>query len=362
MNGLRLYVEATRAWAEEADFDRLPDVQRAVRFSATSAKESWGPPMVFPVRDYRWRSSNYYRHRYYHRGEDLGAMPERFDVLAGLGGTVEHSPRSEGAAGANPLVVATPYGVSLRYLHMNTASVPPALTNGASVEAGERVGQTGQYWNGPLGLDDDPHLHVDLRDERTKYSPYPALVEAYLGTFSDSALPNGGGNYFAVVGDTVLLDATRTVVRPGRKLTSLTWTLHDGRVLQQTVIPVVFEKPGLYIEELTIQTDDGFTDKDFAYVRVYEPAAHWPLVRGYAFYAPQRRVTTTTPVDFWIYVHNAEYAMLDFGDGTPSVRVPAREGTAAHTYFKPGLYVASVRAPGSIVVAKTRVDVDSTRR
>jgi len=54
VNGLRLYVEATKGWAERAQIERLPRRGGDVRLSATAEGEPWGPgDLRFPIGDYR---------------------------------------------------------------------------------------------------------------------------------------------------------------------------------------------------------------------------------------------------------------------------------------------------------------------
>jgi len=60
VHGLRLYVECIKEWNDEADYGGLNDVQKAVRLSVCGENETWGQSsFVFPIKDYRWRSSVY---------------------------------------------------------------------------------------------------------------------------------------------------------------------------------------------------------------------------------------------------------------------------------------------------------------
>jgi murein DD-endopeptidase MepM/ murein hydrolase activator NlpD len=372
INGLRLYVEMTRNWATDCDFDRMSGMKRAIRLSATAADEGWGPPMSFPLRDYRWRLSTYYNSwsalvpynskRYYHRGEDLGVLPQQHQAVATLAGTVAKLPPPGGNGSANTVSIAEPSGTLIRYLHMNSESISAALVVGGAVDREQPVGRSGDYWHKAGGLDDDPHLHFAFEYGETELSPYPAVVEAYFRSYPDSAMPVSGGNYYALVGEPVELDGTRTQVRTGRAIKAMSWTLHDGRTLEGPVTAVRFDRPGLYVEELTVETDDGFVDKDFAYVRVYEPVVDRKLAYGHVYYAPARGIRVGTPVRFWNYLHNSDAAEIDFGDGSAMARTEARRGDVTHAYSRSGLYVVTVRAvnpaSGGPTALKMRVHVE----
>src|SRR3546814_19952750 len=60
INGLRVYVESTRDWAQNAEYAMMEDVEKDVRLSICLEGESWGPESLkFPILDYRWRASAY---------------------------------------------------------------------------------------------------------------------------------------------------------------------------------------------------------------------------------------------------------------------------------------------------------------
>ncbi len=79
--GLRIYVENTRQWAQQAEFEAIENFTKDARFSVCAANESWGPTTLrFPIEHYRLRSAPYnntwsslvpYNQLYYHRGEEL---------------------------------------------------------------------------------------------------------------------------------------------------------------------------------------------------------------------------------------------------------------------------------------------------
>jgi hypothetical protein len=359
VNGLRLYVETTKNWATKCDYAALEGIERDVRLSACLEGETWGPAdVVFPVRDYRWRSSSYqntwsslvpYNRLYYHRGEDLGAIPDRLDVMAMFDGTVVKSPLPRGDGQSNGLTIGHASGLELRYAHMNTESILAEMTEGTAVKAGQVLAKTGMTWNGRRAQTHDPHLHAGFAFEGTSLSPYPFFVEAYFRTYQDDALlPVAGGYYFTIPGREVKLDGSRSVARPGRKVTSHRWKLHDGRTIDAAQAGVRYDRPGLYSEELTVTLDDGSQDRDFAQVRVYDPdpAKARKIAYGWAYYSPVRGIKPGTQVLFWNrLINTAGPVTVDFGDG--SVPQPVRS-EATHAYGNPGAYTVTLsgRGPG----------------
>ena len=353
VNGLRVYVESTQRWAVHGRLAGMPEVARDVRLSIVAEGETWGPPLVYPIADYRWRSSTYsntwcslvpYNLLYYHRGEDRGAIPDRLPVLAMLDGTIERSPLPDGDGRSNGLSITSPSGLGIAYAHMNIETVDPKLTVGAKVKAGQILGKTGMTWAGRRSQTHDPHLHVGFRFNDTYLSTYPFFVEAYLRSYPDPVLPIAGGYYFALPGDSVELDGARSIARPGRKVVSHTWRLHDGAVVENSVARVTYEEPGLYSEQLSVRTDAGDEDRDFAQVRVFDPDRGRKLARGWAYYTPVRGITPGTTVLFWNrLVGMAGPVTIDFGDGSPKQTIH-RE--VEHAYAESGLYTVTLSGRG----------------
>ena len=370
VNGLRLYVEATRNWAHRCELAGLDHVTADAALSALCAAEPWGPPdLVFPLGDYRWRAATYmntwaslvpYNKLYYHRGEDYGAMPDHLAVLAALPGSVTASPLPDGDGRSNVVAIQAPGGITVRYAHMNIESVEPDLAVGAAVEAGRRLGRSGMTWCGRPSQTHDPHLHVSFHAADGSISAYPFLASAYLRGSGDALLPVAGGYSFALPGQTVVLDGSRSLAAPGRRIAACSWTLHDGTVVEGPVAAVACDAPGLFSERLTVVADDGSTDHDFAQLRVYGPARGGDLAFGWLYYHPLRQVLPGTPVRFAARFANLSGPMaIDFGDGWPGQLI---DDDAEHAYRRPGTYVVSVHGVGPAgqpVQAQVRVHVDS---
>ena len=354
VGGLRLYVETTRPWAMEAAPATLPGVQKEVRFSAVPSGQPWGPPdLRFPILNYRWRAASYnntwsalvpYNALCYSRGEDFGAIPDRLDVIAMTGGVVMASP-VPWVQGSNGITLRAPSGLRVHYAHMNIETINPRLIMGAQVQAGQVMGQTGCTRNSARSQWADPHLHVGFALGDTLVSPYPFLVEAYLHDYGgDVILPVAGGYYFTTVGEPVKLDASRTVVHPGHTLASYTWRLHDGREVPGTIVQTAYDAPGQYAEELTVTTGDGAVARDFAQVRVYDPAVGLPVAFGWMYSWPVRGIHLGTPVLFWNRLqHTMGDVTLDYGDGWPPSVI---EQDAWYTYRAPGVYTVTLQGHG----------------
>jgi len=369
VNGVRLYVEATRAWAHEVAHAPLTEITTDVRLSALDAAQPWGPEeMVFPIRDYRWRSSSYnntwsslvpHNVFYYHRGDDFGAIPDRLDVVAAMSGAVTVSPLPHGDGKSNGLIVSAGDS-NWRYAHMNTESIEPSLIPGSSVRAGQKLGRTGCTWSGKRSQRLDPHLHLGLERNGDCISTYPFLVRAYLNTYPDSALAVAGGWAYAMPGEAVMLDATRSIARPGRRIVSTRWKLHDGRTLDAPLGAMTFDRPGLYSEELNIKADDGYEARDFLQVRVFDPRRERDMATGFAYHTPVRGIRPGTPVLFWNRLYNTSSPVeIDFGDGTPPQRI---EEEIEHAFARAGIYSVAFAAtmPGDDpVVVKLPVVVES---
>ncbi|MGH7947181.1 MAG: M23 family metallopeptidase, partial [Opitutaceae bacterium] len=228
INGVRIYLESTRFWAQAA-VAPLADLKKAVRVSVLDAAEPWGPQdLVFPIENYRWRSASYNNTwgslvpgnlLYYHRGEDLGAIPDRLPVVAIFGGTVVRTPLTHGKpVGSNHVAIESEDRVVALYSHINYEHLAPELVPGATIKAGQVIGRTGSTWNGGRNQRSDPHLHVGLHRPLgelpdalfpARSSGYPMLVDAYFRKYPDAVLAIAGGCRFAVPGDLIELDATR---------------------------------------------------------------------------------------------------------------------------------------------------------
>lgn len=354
VHALRLYVESTRHWATTPQLDPLPPVAGDVRLSCVAEGMPWGPPALrFPIRQYRWQANTYrntwhalvpYNKLYYHRGEDFGAIPDVLEVLSSLDGTVAESPLPSGDGDSNKLEVRHASGLDITCYHMNLETILPGLTNGAVVAAGQVLGRTGMTWSGRRSQDRDPHLHWGVSQRGRALGSFPFLLEAYLRDYPDSVLAMAGGYHYALPGDLVQLDASRTVARPGRRIVRYRWFLHDGRELEEARPTVRAEKPGLYSEELRVWADDGSEDRDYAQLRVWDAERGARIGAGWFYHSPVRGARAGRPVRFWdrLWATTAPVT-IDYGDGSP---VASMNHESFHVYATPGLFTAKLQSRG----------------
>jgi murein DD-endopeptidase MepM/ murein hydrolase activator NlpD len=353
-NGLRLYVETVKEWAENTEIADLNDVQKEVRLSVCAENEPWGPESIrFPVADYRWRSAAYnntwsslvpYNKLYYHRGEDYGAIPDRLDVRAIMDGVIRATPLPEGDGKSNAILIQHPSGIISRTSHMNTETLRPEYPQGTRVTAGTVLAKTGMTWDGRKSQVNDPHCHVELMYGETKLASYPYLMEAYLREYPDPVLAVAGGYQFTLPGQEVCLDGSRSISRTGTQPLRYQWKLHTGQTLDTSSVALTYREPGLYTEELRVFTAEGNEDRDFVQIRVFDPERGSDLAYGWAYYYPVRNIRPGTEVLFWSRLANITAPVqLDFGDGSPP-QIIDRECT--HAYDRAGIYTVTLRSTG----------------
>lgn len=369
IGGVRLYVETTREWLAGGGLGRRKPLDGDVRLSAVPAGQTWGPESaVFPIANYRWRSSTYrntwaalvpFNVLYYHRGEDFGAIPDRLDLLAMLPGVITHSPLPSGDGRSNSLTLDVGDNVKLGYAHMNTESIKPEAKKGASVTLGMPLAKTGMTWNGEKSQHNDPHVHMDLQRDGVGFSPYPMMVESYFRTYSDPLIAVAGGFAFTTIGQSVDLDGSRSVARPGRSIRSYRWRLHDGTEIKGAKATVKFDRAGYYAQELIVVADDGSEDRDAVHVRVYDPASGPDgIASGWVYSSPTRGIKAGDPVTFWSRLGGSQNLTIDFGDGSAAQPM---SGDASHAYARAGIYTVTFRgsaARDENVIHKLRVRVE----
>lgn len=369
-DGLRIYVEAIRQIDAIPNLDRFQKMERDVRLSIAAEGEPWGRPheLNFPVENYRFRSATYfntwaslvpYNALYYHKGEDMGAIPDRLEVHAWADGEVVRTPLPQGNKGSNTLLIRNKNGVGFYYAHCNTESIDSTLLLGKEVRKGQYLAKTGMTWGGKKSQYNDPHLHTEMEYDGCQISLYPYFIESYFRKYDDTVLAVAGGYRFAMVGDTLLLDASRSVARLGGKISSVNWKLHNGQVLGQNLVKLVCDKPGLFSEELIVADQFGNVDKDFLQVRVYAPSQSRNIAYGWAYCYPVRKVRAGDEVLFWNRLVNTTSGVsVDYGDGSPVE--PVGE-SCTHCFSRQGNYTVaftSTGVDGEPVSIKMEVHVD----
>ncbi len=359
--GLRLYLDGTKEWLGTDDVFPV-NIAKRIRLAFTAAGESWGPPALrFPVGEYRWYSTSYNNTwlgivpqglttTYYHKGEDFGAVPDRLPVLASEAGQA----MTEGTGVQTVSADGTLFWMS----HLNAHNI--VVTAGERVAAGQLLGLTGNQGNS----DDDPHVHYDINRRSDMPGSYPYLVESYLRDYPDAGIPVAGGYQFMWAGDTLQLDARRSVARTGRRITGYRWILHDGTTVNGPTASLTATTEGFYSQELRVFFDDGREERGFTQVRVFEPGSAGQLpITGFLYQYPVRGIQ---PGDEMSIRHHqflleCNARTIDFGDGSAVQTVTGARPTINHVYAAPGLYTVTVHAIGTMPqVLKTSVLVEST--
>ena len=353
MEGLRILIEITKGWAKHGTTETMPYMQKDIRLSAVAEEESWGPKdFRFPLQNYRWRSSAYNNTWgslvpakdtvLYTKGEDFGAVPDQFPIIACTNGTVLKSPLPNGDKASNSLVIKNDAGIQIQYGHMNIETIPKNLESNSVIKAGSELGKSGSTEEGQKSLETDPHLHVEIEYNNTKLNPFPYLVEAYLRDCQDKVLPIAGGYLFAEPGINIELNSCHTIVKPPNKIASYKWILHDGKTRTTQMVPVMFEKPGFYAEELQIKLKDGSEFRDITQVCVYDPEkTDQPGFSGWLNYFPVRNCKTGQQITFWKNDWLNKEMTIDFDDGTPGQKM---EKQIQHAYAKPGIYTVTMKS------------------
>ncbi|HRP55316.1 PKD domain-containing protein [Agriterribacter sp.] len=348
-NGLRLYIESVKDWTLGADIQVLDNIQKEVRLSVCADGESWGPAMIFPIKNYHWKAGVYqntwsalvpYNVRYYHRGEDYGAIPGRLDVVSPFDGKIIASPLPSGDGKSNAVCIQNESGVVFRVAHMDIETILDHCKAGSFIKSGTVLGKTGMTWDGRKSQVNDAHCHTELQYNGTQLASYPYLMEAYLKSYPDKIIAVAGGYQYTVAGNELVLDATRSIAREGEQIKSYSWKLHTGEIRDSSTITVHYDRPGLYTEELTVKTASGAEDRDFLQVRVFDTVKNKKLAYGWAVYDPVRNIKPGTSVLFWNRLVNTKGPVLiDFGDGTAAVPVNKE---IYHIYKTKGRYVTTL--------------------
>lgn len=347
--GLRLYVENTREWVEKSGkFQAIENFPKDVKIAIGQEGESWGPEdMHFPLLKYRWRSAMYNNtwsslvpggSVYYHHGEDYGVVYDAFDIQAPLGGIVAASPLPNGDGESNGLIVAHDTDFSYRLSHMNIGTVKPASAKGSTIKNGQVLAQSGRTFQGAEKMG-NPHLHINFIYKGEAVSTYPYMVEAYLRDYPENILAVAGGYAYIMAGEELELDATRTIVRKGHKITKYSWELPDGKMINGAKTKVRFDKPGNYAVTLHVKTDKGEEDRDFLKVYVFNQQKQNNDYLGVFYHIPVRGIKAGDEVNVWRTALSKFPVTIDFGDGSKPVAAKLK---TPHTYKKPGIYTVSM--------------------
>jgi hypothetical protein len=346
VDGLAVLVSVTKGWTGGIVKDEL---EKDVRLEVQDAKIPWydAGRFVYPIRNYRWRAVNY-QHTflglavnqasvYYHRGEDLGMLPDRNAAVASTAGQIGKVPGPQGDGASNSFFLHAA-GLVFRYAHMNTPNILPEMKPGVRVSQGQKLGLTGNTWRGrPVR---DPHLHVEIRDEASGKlrNTFPWIVAAYRNSFPGDLLPIAGGWRHLWAGDTIELDGSRSLAGTGRKIVSWKWKFTDGSSAEGRRVSRRYTAPGTYSEQLTVCDDRGREGSDFVEVYVLNRQHQTMPPFTMIYHYPIRGIHAGDQVEFVVRPNKGGPATIEYGDGQ---KVSWSEITH-HRYAHSGTYIVTV--------------------
>jgi cephalosporin-C deacetylase-like acetyl esterase len=314
---------------------------------------------------------------YYHYGLDMGGAEGLVEVVAATDGVVV-SAGTDRMAGFEDTPVAPRYDVVYllddqgwfyRYSHMKT--IDPAITPGATVRMGQKVGVLGKE-GGSGGWS---HLHFDINSRLPsgKYGiqeGYAFLWQAALREQKPEIVAVARPHRLAWAGDPVLLDASKSWSRSG-PIAGYEWTFTDGTTATGAKAGRTYDRPGSYSEVVKVTDRAGHVGYDFAIIQVVDrshPDDIPPTL--HAAYSPTTGIAPGDPVTFKARTFRTTdgHETWDFGDGSPPVQVrsdgnvnqhaPDGYAVTVHRYAKPGQYLVRVeRSDRSGATATSRLVV-----
>ncbi len=331
-------------------------LNKDVRLAAKSAELPWlGKELAFPIKEYSWRPTNYVhtwngfvhlhsekRQIYYHRGEDFGAIPDRHDFIVMTDSVVQTIPPSEGDGGSNSITI-TDGVLRYRYAHANAHTIRRDLYEGCPLRKGEVIAKTGNTWNGrPVR---DPHLHVgiSIEDSGVPLNTYPLMASAYQKGNSDKILPVAGGYRFCLEGESIELDASRTIYKGNDRNLKFTWNFCDKSIAEGRKVKKHYPFAGTYTEELIVTDPTGQCERD--YVIVFVTKKGGVGLPGACFnYYPIKDIKAGTEGEFLLNYANMTEVRVDFGDGNGII---CKKEHFTHCFRQPGDYLVTAYGQNS---------------
>ena len=298
---------------------------------------------------------------YYHSGLDIGGAEGLVEVVAATDGLVVSSGTAR-LDGHDDSPVAPRYDVVYllddrgwyyRYSHMQ--SIDPAITPGATVKMGQKIGVLGKE-GGSGGW---AHLHFEVKSRQPSgewgtEEGYAFLWQSYVAEFDPPLLAVARPHRLAAVGEPVPLDGSRSWSGTGGPL-QYEWRLSDGSTASGARATRTYDRAGTYSEILKVTNAAGETAYDFAVVQVLDPNAPEALPPTIqAAFAPTFDLKAGDLVTFKVRTFRTIEGeeTWDFGDGTPPVTVksdgnanihdPNGFAVTEHRFARAGDYLVSV--------------------
>lgn len=320
---------------------------------------------------------------YYHSGLDIGGAEGMVEVVAATDGVVV-SAGTKLLAGSKDTPAAPRYDVVYlrddrgwfyRYSHLQ--SIDPAVTPGAKVRMGQKIGVLGK--EGSSGGWSHLHFEIKGRQPSGKWGTveaYAFLWQAALREQKPDVVAVARPHRLARTGDKVVLDGSKSWARTG-PIAKFEWTFGDGTTATGPRVERTYDRPGAYSETLRVTDAQGKVAHDFAVVQVLDrddPGRLPPTI--HASYAPTAGIKPGDEVTFKVRTFRTKDGRetWDFGDGTPPATVRsdgnavplAKDGYAVttHRFEKPGRYLVRVEranADGASATARLSVIVEGGR-
>ncbi|WP_406693918.1 PKD domain-containing protein [Singulisphaera sp. Ch08] len=320
---------------------------------------------------------------YYHSGLDIGGAEGLVDVVAATDGFV-----ASAGTTLTPGFKDTPArprydvvylvddrGWFYRYSHLHT--IDPAITPGASVRKGQKIGVLGK--EGASGGWSHLHFEIKARQPSGRWGTeegYAFLWQAAQREQKAELVAVARPHRLTWTGESVTLDGSKSWSRVGR-LANYEWTFSDGTTAAGPKVERTYDQPGAYTEILKVTDRQGRIDYDFAIVQVLDrsnPNQLPPTI--HASFMPTTGIKPGEPVTFKVRTFRTTDGeeTWDFGDGTPAVtsqsdgtvKPLAKDGYAirTHQFEKPGHYLIRVERAnrqGAKAVARLHVVVDEPK-
>jgi murein DD-endopeptidase MepM/ murein hydrolase activator NlpD len=307
------------------------------------------------------------RRIYYHHGLDIGGAEGLTEVVSATEGRVvvrgrralpeyDKSPYTE--VSYDGVIVLDERGWYHWYFHL--FAIDPGVKLGERVVGGQPIGLIGK--EGSAGC--WSHLHYEIRAPLPSGTAgvvegYAFLWEAYRRQYGPEIMAVARPHSYAWVGETVVLDGSRSWSRSGR-IARYEWTLADGARASGPSVTRTYGKPGTYSEILKVTDDQGRSAYDFAVVQIagkpvseeQDEASLAPTI--HASFWPAVEVRVGQAVTFLVRSCRTRHGheTWDFGDGSDRVSVrsdgcaneKAKDGYARtqHVFRKPGDYLVKV--------------------
>ena len=317
---------------------------------------------------------------YYHSGLDIGGAEGLVEVIAATDGQVASSGIDRLAnLGDAPVdfrgdvvYIRDGRGWYYRYSHLKT--IEPTIKPGATVKMGQKLGLLGKE-GGSGGWS---HLHFEIKSQMPSgkwgtQEGYAFLWQAAIREQDLNVVAVARPHRFARVGETVVLDGSKSWTLNKSAPQRYEWTFTDGKTADTPTVEHVYDAPGEYSEILKVTDAAGHVGYDFAVVQIIDskaPDVLSPTI--HAAYFPTTDLKPGAEVTFKARTfrvgNDGGSETVDFGDGTPKVTVKsdgnavqhAPEGYAVfkHRFEKPGHFLVRIdRATRAGIPATTRLHV-----